>query len=62
MCISSERSECKDVGTAALQEKARFPYLVQRGDTAAAVTQDVKYPSTTLLPNVISMNRQLSVY
>lgn len=30
MCISSERSEFKDAGTAALQEKARFPYPLQR--------------------------------
>lgn len=29
ICISSERSECKDAGTAALQEKARFPYLMR---------------------------------
>lgn len=25
MCTSSERSECKDAGTATLQEKAKLP-------------------------------------
>lgn len=61
MCISSERSEAKDAGTAALQEKARFPYLVQEGHNNSRQRRCKVHINHAILTHTVKLHSPINI-